>query len=99
MEREFENTIGRLQVRPGQNRYDEIMAAKQRYRELGQFQDFVDVPGHLPDTMCVGFSKPAAMIRISCVWNCEVVEHSMREQLSFAFARKVAKTVILFVDW
>ena len=100
VEMEFERTIKRLKISKGQLRFEEILKQKRRYRALGQFQRFVDVPGRLPDSMCIGFRSPASMLRFSCVWNCEVVEYSMREELSFDFARKVANKVdeILFVD-
>eukprot|EP00959_Pyramimonas_sp_CCMP1952_P034680 726800-Pyramimonas_sp.AAC.1 len=86
---EFDRTIRRLGVTSGMPRHEDIAKQRQRYHELGQFQSFVDVPGRMPDSMCLGYKLAARMTRFYCTWNCEVVEFSMREQLSFDFARRV----------
>jgi hypothetical protein len=91
---EFEASKIRLGVKPGQRRYEEIALQERRYHKFGMFEKGIDVYGRLLDSKCLGFAKPGELLRFSCVWNCELSEYSMREQLSFDFARKVANKAL-----
>lgn len=87
---EFNASIVRLNVKQGDKDFDDIMRTQHRYARMGLLGHDIDSPGRLPDTKCIGFNFPTRLLRFACSWNCEIIEYSMREQLSFDFARRVS---------
>ena len=87
---EFDASIARLQVTEGDRDFDDIKRSQHRYARMGLLGKDIDTSGRLPDSKCIGFNFPFRMLRFACSWNCEIIEYSMREQLSFDFARRVS---------
>lgn len=100
VEQEFPAVIRHLNVRPGDPRHTDITRQRERYKAFGQFQNSVDIPGNMADNMCIGFSRPKNMLRFVCAWNCEIINYSMRQQLSFNFAKRLTDVTndVLYID-